>query len=118
MKKKTTKIEICCGNAYDDCNQPAVWMRSTQFAGDHPLCDQHARAEKDFGQDDSYTFWYEIGDQNMTEKQMITEKQGENQVDIEVDPETGRRRFLVDVGSMPAEQALEVVTRIKKIINE
>ena len=53
----------------------------------------------------------------MTEKQMITEKQGENQVDIEVDPETGRRRFLVDVGSMPAEQAMEVVAQIKKIIN-
>jgi hypothetical protein len=114
---KKTKIKICCGDAYNDCNKPAVWIRSAQFAGDHTLCDQHARAEKDFGQDDSYTFWYKIGDQTMTEKPMITEKQGENQVDIEVDPETGRRTVLIDVGSMPDEQAAEVVAHIKKIIN-
>jgi endogenous inhibitor of DNA gyrase (YacG/DUF329 family) len=37
------------------CSQPATWIRSTQFAGDHPFCEEHARQEKDFGENDSYT---------------------------------------------------------------
>jgi hypothetical protein len=45
----------------DVCDQPAVWVRRTQFAGNHPFCDRHARAEADFGQeDDSYFFWEEF----------------------------------------------------------
>ena len=40
-----------------ECDKTAVWTRHTQFAGDHPYCDEHARLEKDFGEDDSYTFW-------------------------------------------------------------
>lgn len=42
------------------CNQPAVWMRSTQFAGDHPFCEEHALVEDGFGVNDSYEFWYKI----------------------------------------------------------
>ena len=42
------------------CNAPTVWIRSTQFAGDHPFCDKCARQEEDFGKNDSYEFWYEI----------------------------------------------------------
>jgi|SRR3989338_2500674 len=43
------------------CNEPAVWMRFTQFSGDHPYCDKHARAEENFGQEDpSYFFWQEL----------------------------------------------------------
>ena len=42
------------------CDKPAVWIRSTQFAGDHPFCDEHARAEKGFGENDSYEYWYEV----------------------------------------------------------
>ena len=42
------------------CSQPAVWIRSTQFAGDHPFCDKHAKQEKDFGEEDSYSYWYEV----------------------------------------------------------
>jgi hypothetical protein len=42
-----------------ECDQPAQWVRSTQFAGDHPYCEHHARLERDFGENDSYTQWYE-----------------------------------------------------------
>ena len=50
-------------------------------------------------------------------KKMITEKQGEGQVDIEVDPVTGRRIFKIDVGDLPPERALEFVEQIKKQLN-
>lgn len=40
------------------CDKDATWIRSTQFAGDHPFCEEHARQEKDFGENDSYTYWY------------------------------------------------------------
>lgn len=43
-----------------ECDERATWMRSTQFAGDHPYCEKHAKLEKDFGENDSYGFWYEI----------------------------------------------------------
>ena len=43
-----------------ECNEPARWVRSTQFAGDHPYCDKHARLEKDFEENDSYAYWYEL----------------------------------------------------------
>ena len=43
-----------------ECSDPAAWIRHTQFAGDHPYCDKHARQEKDFGEDDSYTYWTEV----------------------------------------------------------
>lgn len=42
------------------CDAPAEWIRSTQFAGDHPFCRQHAEAEEGFGENDSYEFWYEV----------------------------------------------------------
>jgi hypothetical protein len=42
------------------CEQPATWVRSTQFAGDHPYCEHHAHLESDFGECDSYTQWYEL----------------------------------------------------------
>jgi len=41
-----------------DCKQDAVWVRRTQFAGNHPFCDDHARKEKDFKEDGgSYFYW-------------------------------------------------------------
>lgn len=39
------------------CDNPANWIRHTQFAGDHPFCDFHAKQEKDFPNNDSYTSW-------------------------------------------------------------
>lgn len=42
------------------CDEQAYWLRSTQFAGDHPFCDLHALMEEDFGENDSYSFWKEI----------------------------------------------------------
>lgn len=43
-----------------ECGEPAVWVRSTQFAGDHPYCKKHAEQESDFGENDSYAYWYEL----------------------------------------------------------
>ena len=42
------------------CDKDATWIRSTQFAGDHPFCEEHAREEKDFGINDSYEHWLQV----------------------------------------------------------
>jgi hypothetical protein len=42
------------------CDKPADWVRFTQFAGNHPFCDKHARQERGFGLNDSYEYWYEV----------------------------------------------------------
>ena len=50
-----------------ECGKPAVWVRSTQFSGDHPYCLECALREKDFMKDDpSYRFWYKVDDENQT----------------------------------------------------
>jgi hypothetical protein len=46
------------------CDKPVEWIRGTQFAGGHPFCDEHARQEKGFGNNDSYEYWYEIEKNN------------------------------------------------------
>ena len=43
-----------------ECDKPATWMRCTQFAGDHPYCEYHAKLEPDFEDSDSYHFWKEL----------------------------------------------------------
>jgi hypothetical protein len=44
-----------------ECNEPAVWVRSTQFAGDHPYCQHHAEKQSDFEDEpDSYSYWYQV----------------------------------------------------------
>jgi endogenous inhibitor of DNA gyrase (YacG/DUF329 family) len=43
-----------------ECGKDATWIRSTQFAGDHPFCEEHARQEEDFGKNDSYEYWYKV----------------------------------------------------------
>lgn len=47
----------CSGNAYEDCLEEAVYIRHTQFAGSHPLCEYHAKQDKDFMVNDSYQDW-------------------------------------------------------------
>jgi hypothetical protein len=47
------------------CGEKATWVRSTQFAGDHPFCDLHAKDESDFGKDDSYVFWHPVEEDKM-----------------------------------------------------
>lgn len=42
------------------CDEPATWIRCTQFDGNLPYCDEHARMELDFGDDDSYKYWVEL----------------------------------------------------------
>jgi endogenous inhibitor of DNA gyrase (YacG/DUF329 family) len=41
------------------CEQPATWMRYTQFAGNHPFCDKHAELEVDFEDGD----WERLDDE-------------------------------------------------------
>ena len=44
-----------------ECDEPAEWVRSTQFAGDHPYCERHAMKQSDFNDEpDSYSYWYKI----------------------------------------------------------
>lgn len=43
-----------------ECGEHADWVRHTQFAGSHPFCDKHARAEEDFEEEDSYKFWEDL----------------------------------------------------------
>lgn len=52
------------------CDKPAEWIRGTQFAGDHPFCDEHARQEEGFGTEDSYEYWYNILEQKAIETVM------------------------------------------------
>lgn len=52
------------------CDKPAEWIRGTQFAGDHPFCDTHAKQEKGFGNADSYEYWYNILEQKAIETVM------------------------------------------------
>ena len=40
------------------CGKLATWMRYTQFAGNHPFCDEHAELESDFMDGD----WERIDD--------------------------------------------------------
>ena len=40
-----------------ECDKPAVWTRHTQFAGNHPYCEEHAKKESDWNENDSYTHW-------------------------------------------------------------
>jgi hypothetical protein len=50
-----------------ECSNTAEWVRSTQFAGEHPYCEEHARLESDFNDEpNSYTFWYKIKDEKTT----------------------------------------------------
>lgn len=43
-----------------DCDQDAMWVRCTQFAGDHPFCLEHAVKERDWGTADSCSFWMKV----------------------------------------------------------
>ena len=53
--KSGTDNKICI-----ECGKPAQWVRSTQFAGDHPYCSEHAQEESDFLINDSYAYWYNL----------------------------------------------------------
>ena len=46
-------VQPKCG----DCAKPAVWVRRTQFSGDHYFCDEHGREQEDFGKDDPSYVW-------------------------------------------------------------
>jgi hypothetical protein len=39
------------------CPNPAIWYRVTQFSGEHPYCEEHAKKEADFGEGNSSFFW-------------------------------------------------------------
>lgn len=45
-----------------ECGKPAVYVRCTQFSGDHPYCVECVKMEDDFdlNKSDSYQYWYVI----------------------------------------------------------
>lgn len=43
-----------------ECGKPAKHIRYTQFSGNHPYCEEHAKLEKDFGQFNTTKFWSEV----------------------------------------------------------
>lgn len=59
-KQMTPKVEKCF-----ECDEPATWVRHTQFAGDHYYCDEHAHEEEDFGKKfgkDTDDYWGKVED--------------------------------------------------------
>lgn len=51
------------------CFEDAAWVRATQFAGKHYFCETHAKAQRNFGEDDpSYFFWATIADYHAIRK--------------------------------------------------
>lgn len=42
-----------------ECGSKAAHIRHTQFAGNHPYCQEHAMEQEDYYVDDSYTYWTE-----------------------------------------------------------
>jgi hypothetical protein len=58
------ECDACYGYGYAMgeilCEQSVKWIRSTQFAGDHPYCAACAIMESDFMKEDSYTMWVKI----------------------------------------------------------
>lgn len=56
MPSKKKETILCL-----ECSKAAAWMRDTQFSGQHPYCDKHARLEPDFSKkNDSYRVWVRI----------------------------------------------------------
>jgi hypothetical protein len=44
------------------CGSKADYVRRTQFAGDHYFCEEHAKKEKDFLEEDSSTYWKDLNE--------------------------------------------------------
>lgn len=42
------------------CDQPAVWVRYTEFSGNDTFCQEHAEAESDFGEKSYNEYWDKI----------------------------------------------------------
>lgn len=57
MVAKVTEIKCL------ECEEPATWIRHTQFAGSHPFCEKHAKLQSDFYDSDSYLDWEELTDE-------------------------------------------------------
>jgi hypothetical protein len=49
-----------------ECDKPAKWVRCTQFAGDHPYCEEHAKLESDFNDSDSSLYWKELKNEHIS----------------------------------------------------
>ena len=49
-----------------ECSSPASWIRHTQFAGSHPLCQKHAEEDNQFLVNNSYQVWVIIESYNVS----------------------------------------------------
>lgn len=47
------------------CEKPAIWTRYTQFAGDHTFCENHAKLEADWHEENSYLYWEKIDGEHL-----------------------------------------------------
>ena len=56
---RPAEVQVCCGGTRP-CINPVRWIRHTQFTGDHPFCDAHAKQEDDFGENSSYKDWEDL----------------------------------------------------------
>lgn len=50
-------VLFCTGDMYESCHEPAKFIRHTQFAGSHPLCEKHAKEDREFMINNSYQVW-------------------------------------------------------------
>lgn len=50
----------CFGNTTSMCEEQAVYILHTQFAGSLPLCEKHAKEDNKFMVTDSYTSWEKL----------------------------------------------------------
>lgn len=50
----------CIGTGYENRDKEAEYIRHTQFSGNHPLCDKHAKEDKNFLVNDSYMGWEKL----------------------------------------------------------
>jgi hypothetical protein len=67
MKEKLNCLESGCGKS-------AKYIRKTQFAGEHPYCETHAKQQSDFMQDNpSYQIWIELKEDNNIKGEHIEE---------------------------------------------
>ena len=111
VKKKRGNL-YCCGGAFDQCDEPATWIRHTQFSGDHPFCTKHAKKEKDFGESDSYKDWAKIPKNQVAPPKPKVVKLSNVITDLEA--EAKRIKNLPSENLGPTAQ-VEIVARVSKL---
>lgn len=90
------KPEPCIGTGTEECGRPATWIRHTQFAGDHRLCDKHAAQDPTFAKSDP-TGWHHTWERIGAHKETSVAK-GDKMMHAWVVTERGGRKFWSRIG--------------------